>query len=177
MQVGEIGVSLPKRGDRISEEVTASFSGVAALVDGLSDRFYEFVSKTFPAFQQETTKQLASLNTQMQAVNARLKKIEDGRNGSSGGNSRRLSFIPPRYVSFARFIPWIITALLAGAAITGYIFGGGGLFDGSTIQNAPKLGSPLESPKKSHRTQENPRSTWEEVLPDPGSERSEIPGL
>jgi hypothetical protein len=104
-------------------------------VDLLSERFFRFLTETFPAFREETAKHLTELNTQMKGVNSRLKKIENG---------GKMSLMPRGPFGLMKFLPWLIIAVLVGAALTGYFFGRGGTVYGP-LQNTPKLETAMEA--------------------------------
>ena len=85
----------------------------------LEDRFYDFVTKDFPDFRKETGERLTGVETQMKGVQGRLKKIEG--NGSispakGGGESKSDTVTKGALV---KWLPWIITALISGAALGG----------------------------------------------------------
>ena len=83
----------------------------------LEDRFYNFVTKDFHDFRQEVGGRLTGLETQMTGVNGRLKKIE--------GNQ---SFPPPPVngskAAFLKWLPWLITTAITGAAMAGAALAG-----------------------------------------------------
>ena len=82
----------------------------------LEDRFYDFVTRDFPDFRKETGERLTGLETQMTGVNGRLKKIES------------LPSIPPppngTKASFMKWLPWLVTAVITGAALGGAALAG-----------------------------------------------------
>ncbi len=62
----------------------------------LEDRFYDFVTKDFPDFRAENSKQLADVKAQVKGAHSRLKRIEERPNsvpplvGTNGSTFKRL---------------------------------------------------------------------------------------
>lgn len=86
------------------------------------DRFYVFVTKDFPDFRVDMSEQMTGFRTAMTGVNGRLKRIE--KKVGINGNRTSLDGIK---TGFFKFIPWLITAVIGGAALGGYILAGGGI--------------------------------------------------
>lgn len=85
------------------------------------DRFYHFVTSTFPEFSRNMSSRLTGVETEMKGVHGRLKKIEGRSTGtvalpSENSNGMRAALI--------KCIPWLVMTLVAGAALGGAIIGG-----------------------------------------------------
>ena len=84
---------------------------LSASVEKLSDRFYDFTTGTFPGFCGKVEGRLASIETKMTTIDGRLKKL-DGNGSGSGSVVGAPAF-------WGRVLPWLITAVIAGAAMGG----------------------------------------------------------
>lgn len=83
----------------------------------IEDRFYDFVTRDFPDFRKETGERLTGVETQMKGVQGRLKKIEGGHGVIPPTNGAKTAFF--------RWLPWLITAVVGGAALGGAALAGG----------------------------------------------------
>jgi len=86
----------------------------------IEDRFYDFITKDFPNFRVESAEQWTDVGTQLVGVNGRLKKLEkkvdiDGSKTNSEGVKTGL----------IKLLPWLITAVVIGAAMGGAALAGG----------------------------------------------------
>lgn len=81
------------------------------------ERFYNFVTKDFPDFRVDMGERMTGFETQMTGVNGRLKRIEKKANieGNSDGVKTGL----------VKLLPWLITAIILGAALGGAALAGG----------------------------------------------------
>ena len=85
----------------------------------IEDRFYDFVTKDFPDFRKESGERWTKVETQITGVHGRLKKIEE-----------RHSIPPPppsngAKAALFKWLPWLITAVIGGAALGGAALAGG----------------------------------------------------
>jgi len=80
------------------------------------DRFYDFVTKDFPDFRVDMGERMTGFETHIIGINGRLKKIEK-KIEMPNSNSIKTGLF--------KFLPWLITAVVVGAALGGAALAGG----------------------------------------------------